>query len=79
MRQALNGDALIGRPADSLTLKEQLAYAGTWIALERYTPATLPMRIIEAAGGSAAECARKLEVRGLSPVNFEFQPILPPR
>lgn len=52
---------------------------GKWIALERYTPKTLPLRIIEALGDSPASCVRQLAARGLKPADFEFMPILPLR
>ena len=67
----------IGRSPDSLSLPERAAFAGKWIALERYTPATLPLRVIEALGDSPAACMRQLAARGLSPGNYEFVPIMP--
>ena len=63
---------LIGREAEGLTLKERLALAGRWIALEIYTPQTLPLKRIEAIGDSAEDCARQLKARGLYPAIFEF-------
>jgi hypothetical protein len=60
-------------------LAERLALAGKWIALERYTPKTLPLRIIEALGDSPAACVRQLADRGLKPVDYEFVPVLPGR
>ena len=67
----------IGRSPDSLSLPERAALTGRWIALERYTPATLPLRIIEALGESPAECIQQLTARGLPAVNYEFVPIMP--
>jgi hypothetical protein len=69
----------IGRPVDTLTLPEREALAGKWIALERYTPATLPLRLIEALGESPAACVKQIAARGLNPENYEFQPIIPGR
>jgi len=46
--------------------------------LEIYSPATLPLRRIEAIGDSAAECVNQLRSRGLDPENFEFSRILKP-
>jgi hypothetical protein len=71
--------AFIGRSPDLLTLAERTALAGKWIALERYTPATLPLRVIEALADSPAACMEQLAARGLSPANYEFVPIMPPR
>jgi len=62
----------IGRNPDRLTLEERTALAGKWIALEVYTPATLPFRRIEAIGDSLEACARMLQERGLDPAIFEF-------
>jgi len=63
---------VVGKSPDRLTLGERTATAGKWIALEVYTPETLPLRVIEALGDTAAECIRKLEDRGLNPRTFEF-------
>ena len=68
----------MGKPIDSLSAAERLALAGKWIALERYSPVTLAMRMIEAIGTSPAECVRQLSARGLDPRNFEFQPLRGP-
>jgi hypothetical protein len=62
----------IGRAPELLTLPERLALVGKTIALEVYTPATLPLRRIEAIGSSAAECISQLQARGLDPMQFEF-------
>lgn len=45
---------------------------GRWIALERYSPITLPLKRIEAVGATPAECAAELKRRGLKPLDFEF-------
>lgn len=66
----------LGRSPDRLTLEERMALAGKYIALEIYTPETLPMRRIEAIGSSIDECVRMLQSRGLNPRQFEFS-ILP--
>ena len=62
----------IGRNPDRLTLDERTALAGKFIALEVYSPATLPFRRIEAIGDSVPECVRTLQERGLDPAVFEF-------
>jgi hypothetical protein len=68
----------IGRNPDRLDLPERHALAGKFIALEIYTPATLPFRRIEAIGNSIDECARMLKERGLDPGQFEFTRLTPP-
>jgi hypothetical protein len=68
----------IGHSPDDLTLEERLALAGKMIALEIYSPATLPLRRIEAIGGSVGECVSQLQARGLDPENFEFSRLAPP-
>lgn len=69
---------VIGRPPERLTLEERHALQGKFIALEIYTPQTLPLRKIEAIGDSAAECIRQLRERGLDPLRFEFVRLGPP-
>jgi hypothetical protein len=63
----------IGRSPDALTLEERLAYAGKFIALEIYTPKTIPLRTIEAIGDSLLACVQVLKQRGLDPARFEFR------
>jgi len=67
----------IGRSPDRLNLDERKALAGKYIALEIYTPDTLPYRRIEAIGDSLQECVRMLKGRGLDPVQFEFSRLAP--
>lgn len=62
----------IGRAPERLTLEERLALTGKYIALELYSPDTLPLRRIEAIGDSVDECIRELVQRGLDPAQFEF-------
>ena len=61
-----------------MTLEERLALTGKFIALEIYTPETLPLRRIEAIGSTVAECIGELETRGLDPMRFEFTRLVPP-
>jgi hypothetical protein len=68
----------LGRNPDRLTLEERSALAGKMIALEVYTPDTLPLRRIEAIGDTMADCIRMLKQRGLDPRHFEFSPLSPP-
>jgi hypothetical protein len=67
----------LGRNPDRLTLDERAALAGKTIALEIYTPATFPLRRIEAIGDSLDACIRMLRERGLDPRHFEFTPLHP--
>ena len=69
---AVDPQRVIGRAPESLTLDEHLALAGKYIALEIYTPATTPLRRIEAIGDAAGDCIRQLIARGLDPTQFEF-------
>jgi hypothetical protein len=68
----------VGRAPERLTLEERNALVGKCIALEVYTPKTLPLRLIEAIGDSTEECIRQLSERGLDPRNFEFLRLTPP-
>lgn len=63
---------IIGRSPERLTLEERRRIAGLWIALEVYTPETVPLKRIEALGASVVECVRQLQQRGLDPRGFEF-------
>jgi hypothetical protein len=67
----------VGRNPDRLTLDERAALAGKTIALEIYSPATFPLRRIEAIGDSIGACIRMLQERGLDPRHFEFSPLGP--
>jgi hypothetical protein len=62
----------IGRAPEDLSLQERLALAGKMIALEIYSPATLPLRRIEAIADTVGECVTQLRSRGLDAENFEF-------
>jgi hypothetical protein len=70
--------ALIGRSPDRLTPVERTALAGKWVALEIYTPQTLPLRRIAAVGTSAADCAAQLASRGCDSRTYEFLLLFPP-
>ena len=63
---------LIGRAPESLSLEERRKLAGNWIALEFYTPATLPLKRIQALGQTVADCIAQLQQRGLNPRRFEY-------
>ncbi len=63
---------VVGRGPDQLTLEERARFAGKFIALEIYSPETLPLRRIEAIGDSIMDCIRMLQSRGLDPTKFEY-------
>jgi len=62
----------LGRNPDRLTLEERMALAGKYVAMEMYSPETLPLRRIEAIGDTIEACVRMLKERGLDPGIFEF-------
>ena len=62
----------MGRVPDQLSLTERRELAGTWIAIEVYSPITLPLRRIAASGDSVAVCLQQLKNQGLDPAHFEF-------
>jgi hypothetical protein len=68
----------VGRNPDRLTLEERRALIGKYVALEIYTPETLPFRRIEAIGNSMDECIRMLKERGLDPGLFEYTRLYAP-
>lgn len=71
-------ESILGRSPETLEIAEQRALAGSWIALEVYSPETTPLRVIEAAGSSVPECIAMLRRRGLDPGKFEFSMVKPP-
>ena len=75
---AKDASQALGRNPDRLTLAERQALEGKYIALEIYSPETIPLRRIEAIGDSLAECLRTLRARGLDPQRFEFTRLGPP-
>lgn len=68
----------IGRSPERLTVEERLYLTGKYIALEIYSPESLPLRRIEAIGDSLDDCVGMLESRGLNPGRFEFSRLAPP-
>ena len=68
---------ILGRAPERLTLEEQTALAGKFIAMEIYSPETLPSRRIEALGDTVDDCIRQLTARGLDPKKFEFSRLKP--
>lgn len=69
---------VLGRNPDRLSVAERLSLAGKYVALEIYSPETIPLRRIEAIGDSLAECLRTLRSRGLDSRHFEFSRLAPP-
>ena len=61
-----------GRYPEQLSIAELTALEGRVVALEIYTPETLPLRRIEAIGETAEECMAQLAARGLDPRRFEY-------
>jgi len=53
-------------------LAEREDHVGRWVALEIYTPQTLPLRTIEAEGATQSECIAQLKSRHLDPTHFEY-------
>jgi len=72
MPKAIDLGQYIGREPERLTLEERQALAGNWIALQIYSPATLPLKRMEAVGGTVGDCVTTLQKRGLDPRQFEY-------
>jgi hypothetical protein len=68
----IDSTGLIGRAPDDLSLPEREALTGRWIALQLYSPSTLPLKRIESVGDNPAACVAELQRRGLDPFSFEF-------
>jgi len=73
----VSASAVIGRSPETLNIQERRELAGQWIAIEIYSPATLPLRLISAIGDSPEACAATLQGQGLDPAKFEFSLIKP--
>ena len=73
----LDPKKILGRAPERLTLEENQALAGKFIALEIYSPDTLPSRRIEAIGDTIDDCIRQLSARGLDAKRFEFTRLKP--
>ncbi len=69
---------LVGLYPERLSIEQLTALAGYVVALELYTPETLPLRRIEAIGETAEECMAELAARGLDPRNFEYSMLKAP-
>jgi hypothetical protein len=66
-------DSVLGHSLPSLPLPLRLSLVGQWVAFEVYTPKTLPLQRIAAAGPNVASCRQQLLALGLDPLQFEFQ------
>ena len=56
MRRALGrAESFLDRSPDSLSTRERTQLLGKWIALQRYTPATIPVRLIAAVGDAPGD------------------------
>jgi hypothetical protein len=62
----------VGRYPEQLSIAELTALEGRVVALEIYTPETLPLRRIEALGETAEDCIAQLAARGFDPRHFEY-------
>lgn len=67
----------IGRSPESLSLEDRALLTGKFIAMEMYSPDTLPLRRIEAIGDNIGDCVRTLKSRGLDPTIFEYSQLHP--
>ncbi len=63
---------VVGLSPERLSIKQLTALAGYVVALEVYTPETVPVRRIEAIGETAEECMAELAQRGLDLRHFEY-------
>lgn len=63
---------LIGRAPARLSPVELACLSGHWMALEIYTPETVPLHRIVAVGATAADCMKELAASGRNPRQFEY-------
>jgi len=69
---------LVGSYPERLSLEQLRGLAGYMVALELYTPETVPVRRIEAIGETVEECMAGLAARGLDPRHFEYSMLKAP-
>ena len=69
---------VVGSYPERLSVKQLRGLAGYVVALELYTPETVPVRRIEAIGETAEECMAELDGRGLEPRQFEYSTLKAP-
>lgn len=67
----------VGRSLDGLRLSDRSKLTGSWIAIELYSPESLPLRVIAAVGHDARDCARALMQKGLDPARYYYEPVSP--
>ncbi len=75
--KSIDPSSLRGLEPDMLSFDQRLALAGRWIAVDIYTPRTLPVRRIVVVGESAVDCARQLAEQGEDPSRYEYQRVPP--
>ncbi|MDX2150431.1 MAG: hypothetical protein SFV54_06840 [Bryobacteraceae bacterium] len=75
---SIKESALLGRVPEELSIDDRRAFAGWWIAVPLYSPATLPPRAIAAAAPSSAACIAALRSQGRDPRAFELTIVQPP-
>jgi len=63
---------LVGSYPERLSLEQLKALAGYVVALELYTPETVPVRRIAGIGETVEGCMADLVARGLEPRHFEY-------
>jgi hypothetical protein len=68
----LQQEQLIGVAPERLDLQQRKLIAGKWIALELYSPKTLPLRVIAAVADSSEACAQAIHAQGKDPCQFEY-------
>jgi len=76
--RSVDSARILGRCPDRLSLAEQIELTGMTVALELYTPETVPLRRIDAIGETAEGCIAQLAAHGLDPRRFEFVVLKPP-
>lgn len=62
----------LNRSPDTLSLRERQLLAGSWAALEMYTPGNLALRRMVALASSASACRKQLVEQGLDQAHFEY-------
>jgi hypothetical protein len=65
-------DSFLGRAPESLNIAELHALHGVWAAVEVYSPATTPLKRIQALGATPESCLDQLASRGLDPRGYEL-------
>ena len=69
---SLTAERFLTKNPEQLSLRERRQLAGTWVAMELYSPTNLALRRIVALGQSPSHCRQQLRAIGKDVRQFEY-------